>query len=379
MNADVTPQSPRSRAVHPKGLLGMLAAVVVIELLVARHRLDLTPIVGTDWNQVGRRVAQESNGNDVLCFGDSLMRHGVLPRVVEERTGRRCLSLAVAAGQAPIDYFLLRRALDSGARPSTILVDFKPNLLEVDHVSNVWLYQQLLSVRESWELARVAESEDLFSRIVLGRFLPSIRNRTDLRDQLLAALAGRSASKREGNRYHLHHWRANRGSQLAAPNPRFQAADVDRAEFQALFKTPWSPSPLMTTYVQRFLQLAAQHDIQVFWLMPPLCPEARTRREQSGLEAAYTAFAQSIQAQFPNLIVLDGRRADYPRSVFVDPSHLDAVGGATLSADLGDLLRRPSRTDVPASRWIELSPYRALDDHDPALIAVKTQVGGRRR
>lgn len=378
MNMDDPARASRAR-MRPSGLLGMLIAITAIELVVAHHKLDLTPIVGIDWNQVGRRLERSVRENEILCFGDSMIRHGVLPRVIQQRTGRRCLSLAVAAGQAPIDYFLLRRALEAGARPTALLVNFKPYLLEIDPMPNVWLYQQLLSFRECWDLAQTTRSDELFSRVVLGRLLPSVRNRTDLRDHLLAAFDGQSRSMRQANRFHLDQWRYHRGSQLTSPNPQFQPADLERAEFQSLFKTPWTPSPVMVAYARRFLQLAAENDIPVFWLMPPYSPEARTRREQRGLETAYTEFALQIQAEFPNLVVLDGRQADYPRSVFVDPSHLDGIGGTTLSAALADVLRTAMESKRTGPRWLELARFRPLDELDPSLIAAKTQLNVRRR
>jgi hypothetical protein len=250
---------------------------------------------------------------------------------------------------------------------------------------NVWLYQQLFSLRECWEFAKVASNTQLFSQVLLGRYLPSARGRNDIRGHIVAALEGRSSSWRETNLYHLRNWRVNRGGQVTPSNPGFQAGDTAKSQYQYLYNTPWKPSPVMLTYVRRFLRLAAQHDIQVYWLMPPFCPEARSRREQLGLEAAYTRFAHAIQAQFPNVVVLDGRRTGYPQSVFIDPTHLDGKGGTSLSVDVAEFLLKQRKTDDKAPRWIELSAYRErssdlpLEDLGQSLLAVKSEEDARRR
>ena len=56
----------------------------------------------------------ESPGCDLLCLGDSLIKHGLFPGVIEEETGRRTVNLSAARAPALLTYFFLRRALDAG-------------------------------------------------------------------------------------------------------------------------------------------------------------------------------------------------------------------------------------------------------------------------
>ena len=68
-------------------------------------------------------------GAEVLAFGDSMVEFGVLPGVIAERSGLRAINLAVHDGSPAVSYFLLRRALEAGARPRAIVVDFMPHQL----------------------------------------------------------------------------------------------------------------------------------------------------------------------------------------------------------------------------------------------------------
>src|SRR5690349_4029234 len=98
----------------PGGPLGMLAMVVVVEFFVARHDRDFSNVWVQPWKLSGEAATHTAKRFDMLCFGDSLVMHGVVPRVVAESLGRPVLNLAVAKGQMPTSFFLLRRAIEAG-------------------------------------------------------------------------------------------------------------------------------------------------------------------------------------------------------------------------------------------------------------------------
>ena len=63
-------------------------------------------------------------------FGDSLVKHGILPEVLEARLGAPAYNLALPASTAPAQYYLLRRGSPCGAAPRAIVVnDIAPGLL----------------------------------------------------------------------------------------------------------------------------------------------------------------------------------------------------------------------------------------------------------
>ena len=94
----------------PAGAIGMLGLVLAVELFVARHDREFTTIWAQAWKWSGRSAsAREARESGVLCFGDSLVLHGVLPNVIAARLHRKAYNLAVFKGQAPASYFLLRQ------------------------------------------------------------------------------------------------------------------------------------------------------------------------------------------------------------------------------------------------------------------------------
>src|SRR5690348_14836409 len=117
------------RPTVPLGLLGMLALIAAIEASVSRLDDALTTVWAAGWRASGRSATREARDCDLLCLGDSLVKFGVVPSVLDARLGTRSYNLAAHAAQAPLSYFLLQRALRAGARPRTILIDFTEHLL----------------------------------------------------------------------------------------------------------------------------------------------------------------------------------------------------------------------------------------------------------
>jgi len=150
---DGPPRSRVARGPIPFGLLGMVALVVAVESFVVRHELDFTPWGSSAWIVADRASRREATSCDVLFLGDSLVKMGLLPIVVEGETGRSAYNLGICAAQAPLPYFMLRRVLGAGGKPSAVVVDYKPNLLVGGPRDFARNWAELLTPREAIELA----------------------------------------------------------------------------------------------------------------------------------------------------------------------------------------------------------------------------------
>ena len=106
----------------------MLALVGLVEGLVARNEIDYKTGWFWEWRFSGH-AANKASRHDVLCFGDSLVNHGVIPLIIEQHLGLKAYNFALSGGQSSTSYFQLRRTLEAGAKPSAVLVDFFPLLL----------------------------------------------------------------------------------------------------------------------------------------------------------------------------------------------------------------------------------------------------------
>ena len=361
---------PRPWKAIPWGLVGMLCLVLLAEQAISRRAYYLLDI--SDWGFLRKSWSAEKEGRryGVLCFGDSLASFGIVPRAITERSGRKAYNLAIPGAQAPASYYLLKRALDAGARPEGVVVDFFPTLLRFGPRHSLTRWASLVGPTEAAELAWSARDPGLFGIVTAGRLIPSVRSRAGLRDNLMAALGARADWRPEMNRVILRNWRSNDGAQLMLPTPGILGITDDGYQvYRKGFYPNLKCRSVNSVFVRKFLALAEAHGVRVYWVLPPIAPGLRALTASSGFDADHEAFLRSWLSRFPGLTIIDGRAAVSDPLGYFDPNHLSTRGAYVFSLALGDALRRtlPSvgdRPGPPASRWVALStrPLGAVPD-----------------
>jgi hypothetical protein len=367
--------SAREGRPWPWGLVGMLVLVAAVEHTVARHELGFTtdPMVWC-WELSRRAARDEATHAEVLCLGDSLVKLGVLPGVIRAGTGRSAYNLAVPGAQAAASEYLLRRVLAAGGRPRAVVVDFYPPLLAEPARNNAAYWPKLLPPGELAALGLRSRDPRFLSRTAWAVLLPSFECRHELRGAALAALRGGDPPRRDRVAALRRTWRLGDGATARARVP--VPPDDRDACVQSPWTAPWAPVPSNADDVRRFLDLAASRGVPVFWLLPPSIPGWLSEAEGLGLVASHERFVRETSARHPNVVVLDARRARYPRDLFIDPTHLDRRGAVELSADVADALAPVLSGAAIGSRWVVLPSYRGrtidvpVEDLEQSRLAV---------
>ena len=367
-----------SRTRWPLGLVGMLALVATVEATLARHPLRFTDTASLSWRLGVEAVPREAGRCEVACLGDSLVKLGVIPEVIHAGSGRSTYNFAMAQAPAPATYFLLRRLLGAGGKPSALIVDFKPSVLAGGPRYSIRHWQTVLDPRECLELARDSRNAGMMVEIILGRLLPSYRDRLEVREAVVSALKGETAPTYATNRLAERNWGKNLGAHLNSSRVSF-TGEVTPEIHKKLLSDGWKCHKLNALYVDRLLALAESRGIPVFWLVPPLSPPLQERREHSGSDAAFVAFVRSMQAKHPGVIVVDARHAGYDNSTFADHNHLNGRGAIAMSHELATIVGQAHGQ----SRWVELARFRdrPLDvpgeDVDQSRIALEAEATRR--
>ena len=298
-------------------------------------------------------------GRDVLCFGDSLVKFGVLPRLIEAKTGLKSYNLAVNAGTMPSAYFLLRRALESGAKPKAIVADFLSLDAAREARKSIRLYPDLATPGDCLDLAMTARDPDFFTATLLAKLLPSYKCRFEIRASVQAALEGRRASPWPSQSVIWATWKDQNGAQPMPTNPSRPAAQP--VLVSDLSPADWTCDPINAAYFDRFLDLAKSRDIPVFWVILPLSPEIHASRAVTGSDEAYDRFARAALDRHPtSSSSTHGTRATTARSTSTRST--STTGGEGPHQRRGCPRQRPAQAQDPAPRWVELPAFARSEE-----------------
>ena len=319
-----------------KGLLGMVTLVVLIEVGIGK-RPDLADPVALEWRYGAKAIPKKACDAAILCLGDSLIKFGIAPSTLEARLGRRVTLHAVPAASASASYFALRSAIDAGARPRVVVVDYAPFLLLPGYRLNHQFLPEVAGLRDCLDLAgwdRMASWAERWR-------WPGSSHRSGT-----ATVCGPG-------------WRSmSAGPRLIprGPNgPTSGCPATTRRSLTGSIQPPWQPGADHRHYIERLLTLANDHGITVAWLMPPIGDPIRGEWDTLGLIDRYRAFVASVQTRFPDLVVLDAHDVPVPPADRLDPLHLNPAGAVAFTGSPGRV-PRPRRT----------RPRPALDRPDDA-------------
>jgi hypothetical protein len=370
----------------PTGLIGALGLILLLDPILARipggddrkSRLD------TSWQSSFRSASEPESRAEILCFGDSLIKLGILPRVLEARLGRSAYSLAVLGGQPPTSFYLLRRVLERGPAPRALVVGFSPLLLGMDPRVNLEWWARLLPARERLELARRARDPGLAVSLILHGLMTSLSNRDAFRGALgFAAFEREERLAGDDLRALLRNWDLNRGAQVA-PRPFVPIrGSLPRPHDRPGWR--WQPHPAHADFVERFLSLAQDRRIPVYWVIPPAEAAWLDRNDRVGTVAAYRQYVHDQLPRFPVLTVLDLQRAGWDRRWFRDPIHVNRDGAIRLSLAVAEAIARTQGASDSRERWVEMDgassapgqPFQALlEDLDQSRLAVNQGESG---
>ncbi len=356
----------------PGGLLGAIGLILAVEGVLGWWN-PRPRTFGVAEYQFAVAAFPDASKYEVLCLGDSMVKEGLLPRVIAARTGRPAYNFAISGGRPPVTYFMLRRLIDAGARPSALVVDFTPAVASADFRDNLAGLAELVSPGDAFDLTWTARDPWIAVTMALDWVVTTLRGRFER--------YGPGAAEKLAPL--LRNLAENAGALVLPANPRSSTT----AEFwneRSNLRSPWACDPVNAVYVERTLALAGAHNIPVFWLITPMHPRVQAGRERLGLDDGYTRFVRSIAARHPNVCVIDGRRSAYDPDRFIDATHLDRRGAFVLSVEVAAIVGRHD-PEWNGSRWLELPAYRTRrvdlpgEDLDESRLALKARESPRIR
>jgi hypothetical protein len=310
--------------------------------------------LASSWRSAHRAASGLGGKAQILCFGDSLVKLGLLPRVLEERIGSSAYNLAVLGGQAPSSYFLFRHVLEQGHRPRAVIVNFSALLLAMEPRVNAAWWSALADRGDRLELAWRTCDPTLAASMIVPDLIASWSARDVVRMTLRLdrSTGSEDRARPDDLRVFERNWRLNQGAQVAPR--RFVSVAGSRPRPSDANNWMWRPQLAHAFYVERFLILAQSFQIPVYWVLTPATSHWRERNERSGTTPAYRQFVRGYLSRFPGLTVLDGQHLTWDRWAFRDPIHLNRDGALRLSLTVADSVAAQPGSLMNQPRWIEL-------------------------
>ena len=316
----------------------MLALVAAIEAGVARDVLDFSDPVSLSWRLAAQAARDESAGRSVLCVGDSLVKHGMIPKVIAAPIGPR--RGQPGGGPRPRPGHLLpvppgprgrRPAVGRGGRLQAQRPDrrpaFQPPLLAgVPHPPRG---PGAGPVRPQW-LPVLRDGGGVAAPLVpLAARDPrqpagGLRGETDaLRGSIAPASGTGRSTTAPTSRPRTPPSTAWSGpTRQEAPDPRLPLPPRQRRVYPPHLRAGRRAASGSTGSCRRCRPSSR-----------PVASDRAPRRATSGSSGR-------CRRVIPDVTVVDGRHAGYDHTLFVDASHLDGQGAYTLSRDVADVLRR---------------------------------------
>jgi hypothetical protein len=269
------------------------------------------------------------------------------------------VNLSAAQASTLFTHSLLRRALESGARPKALVVNAKPAVLLGGPEVNARAWQEVLSLRDGFELLRITGNAPFVASALAGRLLPSLRSRLEIRSAITAALSGETDQIRAINPVLWRNWSVNGGANVASAAFPFPG-EVSTLVRQQLYTDLFYADPANAHAIEQILDLAAERQVAIFWVLFPLSPRLQSLRDESGADERHDQFLRSMAARHSGeLTVLDARRSGYPAAFFADATHLNRRGALALSRSVAAALVSAGERRLPAAgsrpAWIALA------------------------
>lgn len=293
-------------------LLLTAALIVVIETvlaflpqnkLVKNFRADTVPGRAPDWE----------------IFGDSVAQSGlVAQKIAAALPPDTVVHNAAIAGTGPeFPYFILQRQIALGKTPKAIIYAPSPHTFASTRVALV------VGGYARWpEIAKIAALGVATPEVAYG-VLCKLSYTLRYREELGDLLKGRRPDAEE--------------QKAAPPGKPSPAKRFTVASIHPMYKKPFNLADFNAPLLHKFLSLAAEHNVPVYWLTMPVMPAVYESRAPVNFDADYFRFLDSLQQQH-GIRFLQREFLIWDEAGFKDMTHLNAASAERLSQLVGEKL-----------------------------------------
>jgi hypothetical protein len=318
--------------------MGFLLALVLIALFevfnaVFDDYFYFTPFDGFRIKIKNELSQSGENRFDILAVGDCYGIVGIIPAILENKTGLTCFNFSTHRNQTILaSYCLLKNYLERcSKKPKYIIVSFLYHTMrdERDMVKQAFFYDYIKG-----NFGPVIKEFGIEQCVKF--LIPSLKHQDILdgytQDPRLIVIQNKTTLDEFRNRVIY----LDKGYYPRNEERVFQGSNGDP------ILPDFSVSPFFRKYLDKILELAVQNHTRVIYLVPTVPFEGEQPHTKYTDINDYSDYVQLLKKEYPDLIILSPQDMLRQKDLYRDTIHLNQKGARMLSVYLSQEINRLS-------------------------------------
>jgi hypothetical protein len=317
----------------PRGLLGACAVMLVVESMLWINREWFADRAAWQWQVKQEQLSDVDFSGDVAILGSSITFHSVDPHWIEttEPDAPEVVNLALN-GLGPAHFpAVLRDYLACHPAPSVLIVEARSaEVTDHDWLAGPW-WRFWGSSRDYLASGLPIRKPGTICDFVAHRVWASYSYGAAIDNLLTSSFKERrlSTATRDRNRRVEDEMHDSRG---------FSAGDFDRPltvdQIPPAKPRPWQENSWGIADFDEIAQKCGDNGVRLVLFRTPAPPFAEADRLNSGFDAGFSSFVESLRKRHPRTTISVFAPSDYELADFADDHHFSPAGGRKLTKDL---------------------------------------------
>ena len=276
---------------------------------------------------------------DIQIMGDSAAQGGIVAdQLSKALTDKTVYNYAIAATGPEFPYFILKREIDAGKAPK--LVIYAPSPHTFGSLRIPLLIGGFCDWRETFEVASAGYQPIEVIYGLLCKLSYTLRNR----ERLAQLIKGDRPAVQPVSK-----------AMATEAKPMSRAPRYTIETLHPQYKKPFSIEPFNKLYFEKFLNLAREHHIKIYWATLPILQTVLDCRKQYGFDSDYYQFLDGLRDQY-GIEFLQRDFLIYGEDDFKDHIHLNEEAARRFTAVLESRISKTE--DASAMSAVDVSLTR---------------------
>ncbi|MBI5049311.1 MAG: DUF1574 family protein [Nitrospirae bacterium] len=306
-----------------------------------------TPFEGLRMKIKNELSQSRENKFDIIILGDSHSHVSIIPRIIEEKTGRSCFNFSTFGRQGVMgSYWMFRNYIEAhDIKPKYIIVGFSP-FYTYPITKSFWDSSNILTDLSDIRKGNVRAFIEEFGVVQGIKFLlPSLKHQGRFKEFIRNPFSFEMPDRVQLNKF-TEQFYLDKGYYPERINESYPKESRESGYdkfFQYTDLNKFVISEFSYKYLRKMLDLAKEHKIKVIYHIPPIAPYLYSVVKNYSYMDRYNEFVDSLKKDYPDLIAVNSQHLFNENDMFLDIYHLNGKGAPILSGFLAQRINELQR------------------------------------